>query len=199
MKTRTTVDSLDTILKDITQPEKPERKRKATSSPVEKNSTTSKKVTIMAASAEQVECIRTLVLELKEDQKALRQSLEKRIDNVKDDLSERIELKFKQLKDDMSIEMAKMTDKIGGLDARLREIEECSQQEFPIEPTCVIINMKEEAGEDIDRKCEELLSRGLGLRIVPRRCLRLKSYTNRPDKVDVLHSKRMLKDKGSQY
>ena len=50
----------------------------------EKSRTASKKVTIIAASAEQVESIRTLVLELKEDQ--IRQSLEKGKDHMNEDL-----------------------------------------------------------------------------------------------------------------
>ena len=74
---------------DILEPVKPERKRRSTTSPPGKI-TSKQKLDNMAATAELGEGLRRLLQELKSltDQQALRQSLEFRIENTKQELHE---------------------------------------------------------------------------------------------------------------
>jgi len=81
-------------------------------------------------------------------------------------------------------------------------------EEFPEDRTVIIFNMREAEGELVDDVCHDLTQRGLELtNIQHKRCLRLKSKTNKPgiikmemktlqDKICVLRAKSELQRNG---
>lgn len=199
---------------DSPNPVKPERKRKPTTSPPGKV-LTKQKVDNMAdtpalATADQVAELKTLMTQLGTDQKALRQSLESRIENTKKELNAEMSAQFTALKDEINMDIERLGNRMTVLEQRLNALDR-SEEPFPVATTCVVFNLREERGENIQDKCEELINRGMGLgQIKPKICRRLVSKTGKTgivkiqlktkeDKEAVIKAKAELGKRGSGY
>ena len=103
-----------------------------------------------------------------------------------------------------------LRDRMTVIEQRLDEFDS-SRLDFPVATTCVVINLRQEPGEDIQQKCEQLIHRGMGLpQIQPKKCLHLKSHTGKTgvvklqlktkeDKEAILSAKAQLGKRGSGF
>ena len=96
---------------------------------------------------------------------------------MKTEMHQKFDTEFTKLRDDVNIEMANIKDKMKSIYERLVALESCCSEDFPVPTTCVVMGLREEAGENIDDKCQQLLQKGMGLRFKPQRCMRLKTPT----------------------
>ena len=74
------------------------------------------------ATADQVESIRQLLTEMKTEQQALWQSLEAKNENAKQEVNGTIDSQFKQLKDEFTLEIAGLTNRMTSIEDRLVEL-----------------------------------------------------------------------------
>jgi hypothetical protein len=142
--------------------------------------------------------IQTALKDIKNNQESLKKSLESRLDGVATQINESI----KALRDDIYLELGRLESKVKKVEERLETIEERQpDQQYPVDSSVVVINLREDADELIETRCDELLTNGLGLRdIKPVRCIRLKTRDGKPgvvkiqlktkeDKISVLRNK----------
>ena len=136
--------------------------------------------------------------------------MEQKIDKTKAELNKRLVDQFKNLKDEISIEMQGVKGRMQSMEDTLGKLKSSCVTDFPVETTCVVMGLREEALEGVEQRCGELIHRGLGLKVRPKMYLRLKSYTDRPglakiqcntkaDKQAILEAKGQLAKKGSGY
>ncbi len=174
-----------------TTPVKPERKRRSSQSPQgitqpSKQVKTDLPKMAEAATAEQVEGLKTLLETIRAEQANIKQSIGDKIENAKIELNDNMNTRFQSLQDEFKMDMARITDRVDSIDKRLVELESCCITEFPVSTTCVVSGLREEPSENIQLKCEKLIKEGLGLQhTVPVRCHRMKSYTDRPGLVKI--------------
>lgn len=157
--------------------------------------------------------VMNLLKDLKRNQDDMKKSLEDRLKSISKDISTKIDT----LREDMYLELANLDKKVLKIEermetlekqseARLREIEARQPvEEYPVETSVILINFRENASEDIDAKCTQLIQEDLGLRdIKPVRSIRLQSRNDKPgivkvqlktkaDKINVLRNKEQLK------
>lgn len=195
-------------------PNKPPRKRKKSGSLTDQPADTTGPNSNMAEGgategtgivSDQYKHLISLITDLKTDQKAIKDSIEKRLNKISKDLKEAIETKIQDVKKEIFGDMNQLKDKMQNLEAKI-EAMDIPVNEFPIETTLVLINLREENGENIEEVCGKLVMEGLGIRgIRPVKCMRLQSNTNRPgivkmrvktlqEKKDILRAKQQLKD-----
>jgi hypothetical protein len=147
--------------------------------------------------------IQKALLEIKGSQEALRHSFDSRMEAITTSITQSI----KDLRDDIYTELARLESRVKMVEERMESLDERQgwEQEYPVETSVIVINLREEGNEDIGGKCEDLISNRLGLRdIKPVRCERLKSRSAKPslvkiqlktkqDKINVLRHKTELK------
>ena len=156
--------------------------------------------------AKEVRELRDLLLELKDDIKSVKSSQDSitktvsaKLDSFKKDLSDQVE----SIKETLYLEIGRIESRIHLIEEKLSVVEAKVEKDndYPTDTTVVVINLKEDANEDIKEKCLELITQGLGLReMQPVRCCRLLSRDGRPGLVKLqLSSKedkiRILKQK----
>jgi hypothetical protein len=140
--------------------------------------------------------------EIKLSQDSLKMTFEARLEAA----TKRIEESVSALREDIYMELGLLESKVKAVEERLDALEtsERSSEMFPVDTTVVVINLREEADEVLDTKCDNMLSNGMGLRgVKPLRCTRLAGRDNKPgvvkiqlqskeDKIKVLRSKAEL-------
>ena len=204
-------NSFDKDIQDPLQkgnsPVVPNRRRKPTSSPDGKPPTEKIKMDtkIEGHMTKQLEDMKKMICDIRKDQQAIRQSLEKKIDRIGDNIQEILETEIKALREHMTMEINSLTNRLGNVEDRLAQLETCNKEnEFPVDNTVVVLGLKGDVHEDLNKKCSELLQNGMGLRIQHKRCKRMKSFNNKPglvkielntkeDKISVLRAKAVLK------
>lgn len=157
------------------------------------------------------ECeIKRLLIEMRKEQQSLRQSVETRLSNLEETISNRMKKEFSEMRDHVDIEVTKLSDKIEMLEQKVAYLEVSSDNKrnepFDPEVTVVALNMREHVEEEIFDVAEEMIQNALGLEdISPVNVLRLKSKTGKPgvvkiecrnkeDKIEILRNKNKLKD-----
>lgn len=190
-----------------------DRKRRATSSPQQESQLSrqaSKQKVTMGENAEnsvdfagEFAKMRDLLHSVKTDQQSLKLSLEEKMHTLSGDIVKTIDERMKGIKDEMMYEFDSFRLRIQTVEERLYELENMQQEQFPVDTTIVVINLQYRIGEDIDQVCRVLITEGLGLDIIPKKCMRLKSnndktglvkigFQNLQEKITVLREKQRL-------
>lgn len=158
--------------------------------------------TNMASNVDHIQEIKSMLLDLKNSQDSLRKSMDSKLNSVTNTVANKID----SLKEDLYLELGRLESKVQKIEQRLTNLEERHQkeEEFPVDKSIIVINMREEKDEDTEKKCTELIQTGLGLReMKPVRCTRLTSRDGKPgiikvqlrskqDKISVLRHKNEL-------
>ena len=129
--------------------------------------------------AQEMRELKTLMLQVKSSQDSLKASLESRFDSFQKQLSSQIE----SVKETMYIELGRLENRISQMEGKLNALQSKVEANnvYSTDTTVILINLKEDANEDITKKCNELLSVGLGIRdIYPVRSQRLTGRDGRP-------------------
>jgi hypothetical protein len=134
--------------------------------------------------------IKEMLLNVMKDQDSMRKAISK-LDSTSATSAATISSKIDKLREDMYVELGKLDSKVVTIEGRLNALEERQEamggeEEYPIDKSIVIINMREEEDEDPYRKCMDLIRNGLGLRdIKPVRCQRLMGREGKPGVIKV--------------
>ena len=106
-----------------------------------------------------IESLKSLIMDIRKEQQAIRQSLEKRIDNIKEDIHNVVQTELRALRQDMTMEISTLTNRITNVEERLSGLEDSKDnKEFSVDTTCVGLNLRYDDDEDISKKCKELAS-----------------------------------------
>jgi hypothetical protein len=115
--------------------------------------------------------VMNMLRELKASQESLKNSIEGKLKSITDTIAGKID----SLRDDFFMELSNLDKKVLKIEERLETLENhVKEEEFPVERTVIIINLREEEDKNADVQCKELVERGLGLKdITPVACKRL--------------------------
>ena len=149
--------------------------------------------------------IKSAISDIRQDHNSLKEYLDEKIDSMKGSLMKQLDKQFDTFKSQIDTGMARFGERIAQVEEQIANFKE---PEYPIEKTCVVINLRERSNEDINKMCIDLVKKGMGLQnITPKRCKRLESRTDKPgvvkmelkskeDKIDVLRAKENLSANG---
>ena len=122
--------------------------------------------------------IQLALRDIKSNQESLKNSIETRLDAMTGTI--------KALKDDLYLELSNLEKKVQKVEERLETLETRQDVEYPVDTSVVVINLREDASENIEAKCGNLVQNALGLRDTkPVRCMRLTSRDGKPGVVKI--------------
>ena len=97
-----------------------------------------------------------MIRALRQDQESLKHSVEEKIKAY----CTSIERKLDSLKDEVYLEVEKLATKIEKVEERLEALEARGEEDYPVDSSVVIINLKEDGQENITNKCEQIIKDG---------------------------------------